>query len=103
MADEQLDKQITKSRKGQVSHCLLVQCCETKAGRSNLCSFPPLPLICFSLDQLLLSTLDQQKLQSVLSSITTKCDVSSLLKEAKAQAQVSQGKISMKIKNGKYS
>ncbi|XP_060092096.1 PDZ domain-containing protein 2 isoform X2 [Heteronotia binoei] len=40
-----------------------------------------------SLDELLVSTLDQQKLQSVLSSVTTKCDVSSLLQEAKAQAQ----------------
>ncbi|XP_054843204.1 PDZ domain-containing protein 2 [Eublepharis macularius] len=40
-----------------------------------------------SLDELLVSTLDQQKLQSVLSSVTTKCDVSSLLQEAKAQAE----------------
>ncbi|KAJ7335260.1 hypothetical protein JRQ81_013201 [Phrynocephalus forsythii] len=40
-----------------------------------------------SLDQLLVSTLDQQKLQSVLSSVTAKCDVSSLLQEAKAQAE----------------
>ncbi|XP_072848970.2 PDZ domain-containing protein 2 isoform X2 [Pogona vitticeps] len=40
-----------------------------------------------SLDQLLVSTLDQQKLQSILSSVTTKCDVSSLLQEAKAQAE----------------
>lgn len=47
----------------------------------------------FSLDQLFVSTLDQQKLQSVLSSVTTKCDVSSLLQEAKAQAEVSLDKI----------
>ncbi|XP_060136321.1 PDZ domain-containing protein 2 isoform X4 [Zootoca vivipara] len=40
-----------------------------------------------SLDQLLVSTLDQQKLQSVLSSVTTKCDLLSLLREAKAQAE----------------
>uniref|UniRef100_A0A670IXM9 PDZ domain containing 2 n=1 Tax=Podarcis muralis TaxID=64176 RepID=A0A670IXM9_PODMU len=40
-----------------------------------------------SLDQLLVSTLDQQKLQSVLSSVTTKCDLPSLLREAKAQAE----------------
>ncbi|XP_053155037.1 PDZ domain-containing protein 2 isoform X2 [Hemicordylus capensis] len=40
-----------------------------------------------SLDQLLVSTLDQQKLQSILSSVTTKCDIFSLLQEAKAQAE----------------
>ncbi|XP_042303780.1 PDZ domain-containing protein 2 [Sceloporus undulatus] len=40
-----------------------------------------------SLDQLLVSTLDQQKLQLVLSLVTTKCDVHSLLQEAKAQAE----------------
>ncbi|XP_063149245.1 PDZ domain-containing protein 2 [Candoia aspera] len=40
-----------------------------------------------SLDELLVSTLDQQKLQSVLSSVTTKSDVSSLLQEIKAQAE----------------
>ncbi|XP_015261331.1 PREDICTED: PDZ domain-containing protein 2 [Gekko japonicus] len=40
-----------------------------------------------SLDELLVSTLDQQKLQSVLSSVTTKCDFSSLLQEARAQAE----------------
>lgn len=52
--------------------------------------------ICFSLDELLVSTLDQQKLQSILSSVTTKCDVSSLLQEAKAQAEVSLGQAKMK-------
>ncbi|XP_015675282.1 PDZ domain-containing protein 2, partial [Protobothrops mucrosquamatus] len=40
-----------------------------------------------SLDELLVSSLDQQKLQSVLSSVTTKSDVSSLLQEIKAQAE----------------
>ncbi|KAM6473800.1 PDZ domain-containing protein 2 isoform 2-T3 [Liasis olivaceus] len=40
-----------------------------------------------SLDELLVSTLDQQKLQSVLSSVTTKSDVSSLLQEIKAQGE----------------
>ncbi|XP_062984253.1 PDZ domain-containing protein 2 isoform X2 [Elgaria multicarinata webbii] len=40
-----------------------------------------------SLDQLLVSTLDQQKLQLVLSSVTTKSDLPSLLQEAKAQAE----------------
>ncbi|XP_048359140.1 PDZ domain-containing protein 2 isoform X2 [Sphaerodactylus townsendi] len=40
-----------------------------------------------SLDELLVSTLDQQKLQSVLSSVTTKCDVLSLLQESKDQAE----------------
>ncbi|KAJ6656111.1 hypothetical protein lerEdw1_004161 [Lerista edwardsae] len=40
-----------------------------------------------SLDQLLVSTLDQQKLQSILSSMTAKCDLSSLLQEAKSQAE----------------
>ena len=54
----------------------------------------------FSLDQLLVSTLDQQKLQSILSSVTTKCDVSSLLQEAKAQAEVSLDRI--KMETGQY-
>uniref|UniRef100_A0A8D0LBJ7 PDZ domain containing 2 n=1 Tax=Sphenodon punctatus TaxID=8508 RepID=A0A8D0LBJ7_SPHPU len=40
-----------------------------------------------SLDQLLVSTLDQQKLQSVLSSVMAKCDVIAMLQEAKAQAE----------------
>ncbi|XP_070792066.1 PDZ domain-containing protein 2 [Pituophis catenifer annectens] len=40
-----------------------------------------------SLDELLVSSLDQQKLQSILSSVTTKSDVSSLLQEIKAQAE----------------
>ncbi|XP_061471753.1 PDZ domain-containing protein 2 isoform X2 [Rhineura floridana] len=40
-----------------------------------------------SLDQLLVSTLDQQKLQTILSSVTTKCDLPSLLQEAKAQVE----------------
>uniref|UniRef100_A0A8C6Y0G3 PDZ domain-containing protein n=1 Tax=Naja naja TaxID=35670 RepID=A0A8C6Y0G3_NAJNA len=40
-----------------------------------------------SLDELLISSLDQQKLQSVLSLVTTKSDVSSLLQEIKAQAE----------------
>ncbi|KAH0627858.1 hypothetical protein JD844_008380 [Phrynosoma platyrhinos] len=40
-----------------------------------------------SLDQLLVSNLDQEKLQLVLSLVTTKCDVHSLLQEAKAQAE----------------
>ncbi|XP_070599595.1 PDZ domain-containing protein 2 isoform X2 [Erythrolamprus reginae] len=40
-----------------------------------------------SLDELLISSLDQQKLQLVLSSVTTKSDVSSLLQEIKAQAE----------------
>ncbi|XP_066473053.1 PDZ domain-containing protein 2 [Tiliqua scincoides] len=40
-----------------------------------------------SLDQLLVSSLDQQKLQSILCSMTAKCDLSSLLLEAKAQAE----------------
>ncbi|XP_013929352.1 PREDICTED: PDZ domain-containing protein 2-like [Thamnophis sirtalis] len=40
-----------------------------------------------SLDELLVSSLDQQKLQSVLSSVTAKSDISSLLQEIKAQAE----------------
>uniref|UniRef100_A0A8D2L4F6 PDZ domain containing 2 n=1 Tax=Varanus komodoensis TaxID=61221 RepID=A0A8D2L4F6_VARKO len=40
-----------------------------------------------SLDQLLVSTLDQQKLQLVLSSVTTKSDLASLLRDAKVQAE----------------
>ncbi|XP_026522163.1 PDZ domain-containing protein 2 [Notechis scutatus] len=40
-----------------------------------------------SLDELLISSLDQQKLQSVLSLVTTKSDVSSLLQEIQAQAE----------------
>lgn len=56
---------------------------------------PFFALAYFSLDQLLVSTLDQQKLQSVLSSVTTKCDLPSLLREAKAQAEVSLHKIKM--------
>lgn len=48
-----------------------------------------LHMLYFSLDELLVSSLDQQKLQSVLSSVTTKSDVSSLLQEIKAQAEVS--------------
>ncbi|XP_019373549.1 PREDICTED: PDZ domain-containing protein 2 isoform X3 [Gavialis gangeticus] len=40
-----------------------------------------------SLDQLLVSTLDQQKLQSVLSSVMAKCDVITMLQEVKMQAE----------------
>ncbi|XP_077203030.1 PDZ domain-containing protein 2 isoform X2 [Paroedura picta] len=40
-----------------------------------------------SLDELLVSALDRQKVQSVLSSVTTNCDISSVLQEAKAQAE----------------
>ncbi|XP_007487566.1 PDZ domain-containing protein 2 isoform X1 [Monodelphis domestica] len=39
------------------------------------------------LDQLSVSSLDQQKLQSVLSSIGSKSDISTLIQEAKAQAE----------------
>uniref|UniRef100_A0A8C5SCV7 Uncharacterized protein n=1 Tax=Laticauda laticaudata TaxID=8630 RepID=A0A8C5SCV7_LATLA len=48
-----------------------------------------LHILYFSMDELLISPLDQQKLQSVLSLVTTKSDVSSLLQEIKAQAEVS--------------
>ncbi|KYO28961.1 PDZ domain-containing protein 2 isoform C [Alligator mississippiensis] len=40
-----------------------------------------------SLDQLLVSTLDQQKLQSVLSSVMAKCDIITMLQEVKMQAE----------------
>ncbi|OWK58711.1 PDZ domain-containing protein 2 [Lonchura striata] len=40
-----------------------------------------------SLDQLLISTLDQQKLQSVLSVVVPKCDVAAMLQEVKAQVK----------------
>ncbi|XP_026721623.1 PDZ domain-containing protein 2 [Athene cunicularia] len=40
-----------------------------------------------SLDQLLISSLDQQKLQSVLSAVVPKCDVAAMLQEAKAQVK----------------
>ncbi|XP_074851810.1 PDZ domain-containing protein 2-like isoform X2 [Carettochelys insculpta] len=39
-----------------------------------------------SLNQLLVSTLDQQKLQSVLSSVKAKCDIITVLQEVKEQA-----------------
>lgn len=42
----------------------------------------------FSLDQLLVSSLDQQKLQSVLSAVVPKCDVAAMLQEVKAQVKV---------------
>lgn len=42
----------------------------------------------FSLDQLLISSLDQQKLQSVLSVVVPKCDVAAMLQEVKAQVKV---------------
>uniref|UniRef100_A0A8D0F6T1 Pro-interleukin-16 n=1 Tax=Strix occidentalis caurina TaxID=311401 RepID=A0A8D0F6T1_STROC len=41
----------------------------------------------FSLDQLLISSLDQQKLQSVLSAVVPKCDIAAMLQEAKAQSK----------------
>ncbi|NXS49210.1 PDZD2 protein, partial [Balaeniceps rex] len=41
-----------------------------------------------SLDQLLVSSLDQQKLQSVLSAVVPKCDVAAMLQEVKAQVKV---------------
>ncbi|XP_050842592.1 PDZ domain-containing protein 2 isoform X3 [Serinus canaria] len=40
-----------------------------------------------SLDQLLISSLDQQKLQSVLSVVVPKCDVAAVLQEVKAQVK----------------
>ncbi|NXO80051.1 PDZD2 protein, partial [Sitta europaea] len=40
-----------------------------------------------SLDQLFISSLDQQKLQSVLSVVVPKCDVASMLQEVKAQVK----------------
>ncbi|KAM6034912.1 LOW QUALITY PROTEIN: PDZ domain-containing protein 2 [Theristicus caerulescens] len=40
-----------------------------------------------SLDQLLISSLDQQKLQSVLSAVVPKCDVAAMLQEVKAQVK----------------
>ncbi|XP_042660418.1 PDZ domain-containing protein 2 isoform X2 [Tyto alba] len=40
-----------------------------------------------SLDQLLVSSLDQQKLQSVLSAVAPKCDIAAMLQEAKAQVK----------------
>ncbi|XP_037979204.1 PDZ domain-containing protein 2 isoform X3 [Motacilla alba alba] len=40
-----------------------------------------------SLDQLLISNLDQQKLQSVLSVVVPKCDVAAMLQEVKAQVK----------------
>lgn len=42
----------------------------------------------FSLDQLLISSLDQQKLQSVLSVVVPKCDLAAMLQEVKAQVKV---------------
>uniref|UniRef100_A0A672TX05 PDZ domain containing 2 n=1 Tax=Strigops habroptila TaxID=2489341 RepID=A0A672TX05_STRHB len=39
------------------------------------------------LDQLLVSTLDQQKLQSVLSAVVPKCDIAAMLQEVKAQSK----------------
>lgn len=42
-----------------------------------------------SLDQLLVSAGDQQRLQSVLSSVGSKCTVLTLIQEAEAQSQVS--------------
>lgn len=41
-----------------------------------------------SLDQLLISSLDQQKLQSVLSVVVPKCDVAAMLQEVKAEVKV---------------
>ncbi|XP_053911025.1 PDZ domain-containing protein 2 isoform X3 [Cuculus canorus] len=40
-----------------------------------------------SLDQLLVSNLDQQKLQSVLSAVVPKCDIPAMLQEVKAQVK----------------
>ncbi|XP_075596047.1 PDZ domain-containing protein 2 isoform X3 [Balearica regulorum gibbericeps] len=40
-----------------------------------------------SLDQLLVSSLDQQKLQSVFSAVVPKCDVAAMLQEVKAQVK----------------
>uniref|UniRef100_A0A8C3LVR6 PDZ domain containing 2 n=1 Tax=Chrysolophus pictus TaxID=9089 RepID=A0A8C3LVR6_CHRPC len=40
-----------------------------------------------SLDQLLISNLDQQKLQSVLSALVPNCDIASMLQEVKAQVK----------------
>ncbi|KAM9251235.1 PDZ domain-containing protein 2 [Cariama cristata] len=40
-----------------------------------------------SLDQLLISSLDQQKLQSVLSAVVPKCDIAAMLQEVKAQVK----------------
>ncbi|KAM9367475.1 PDZ domain-containing protein 2 [Phaethornis superciliosus] len=40
-----------------------------------------------SLDQLLVSSLDQQKLQSVLSAVVPKCDITAMLPEVKAQVK----------------
>ncbi|XP_065596080.1 PDZ domain-containing protein 2 [Cyrtonyx montezumae] len=40
-----------------------------------------------SFDQLLISNLDQQKLQSVLSTLVPKCDIASMLQEVKAQVK----------------
>ncbi|NWI52063.1 PDZD2 protein, partial [Calyptomena viridis] len=40
-----------------------------------------------SLDQLLVSSLDQRKLQSVLSAVVPKCDVAAMLQEVKAQVK----------------
>ncbi|NWR77216.1 PDZD2 protein, partial [Centropus unirufus] len=40
-----------------------------------------------SLDQLLVSSLDQQKLQSVLSAVVPKCDIPAMLQEVKAQVK----------------
>lgn len=44
----------------------------------------------FSLDQLLVSPGDQQRLQSVLSSVGSKSTVLALIQEAKAQSEVSE-------------
>uniref|UniRef100_A0A8C5U6K8 PDZ domain-containing protein n=1 Tax=Malurus cyaneus samueli TaxID=2593467 RepID=A0A8C5U6K8_9PASS len=51
--------------------------------RDNSLSF----YVYFSLDQLLISSLDQQKLQSVLSVVVPKCDVAAMLQEVKAQSK----------------
>uniref|UniRef100_A0A663FJI1 PDZ domain containing 2 n=1 Tax=Aquila chrysaetos chrysaetos TaxID=223781 RepID=A0A663FJI1_AQUCH len=45
------------------------------------------PTVINDLDQLLVSSLDQQKLQSVLSAVVPKCDVVAMLQEVKAQSK----------------
>lgn len=46
----------------------------------------------FSLDQLLVSVGDQQRLQSVLSSVRSKSTILTLMQEVKAQSEVSENR-----------
>lgn len=51
---------------------------------------PSNDLFMFSLDQLIVSNRDQQKLQAVLTSVESKSDIIALIQEAKMQVEVSE-------------